>query len=190
MKQKTSSTSEQEREQTNSEDNGKQMVEQAYDDEESDEEEQIPMAEEIEELVQNKDGAVFNVNFQRFPEIQCNCDIFRQSRSKCGCLHILAVKRYLNMTEGQCQAATNMKNVRKALRARVGVKKTGTKRPTVLDKEPAHQRKQINNTKTVAGRPSKLPQVLWQKYPGSGLKWLPNSGVTRGGLDRAPPGHR
>ncbi|CAF1639954.1 unnamed protein product [Didymodactylos carnosus] len=44
------STSEQEREQTNSEDNGKQMVEQAYDDEESDEEEQIPMAEEIEEL--------------------------------------------------------------------------------------------------------------------------------------------
>ncbi|CAF1597855.1 unnamed protein product, partial [Didymodactylos carnosus] len=62
------------------------------------------------------------------------------------------------MTEGQCQAATNMKNVRKALRARVGVKKTGAKRPTVLDKEPAHQRKQINNTKTIAGRPSKLPQ--------------------------------
>ncbi|CAF0815481.1 unnamed protein product, partial [Didymodactylos carnosus] len=65
----------------------------------------------------------------------CSCGYFQKCNKHSDCIHIIAVKRRMNLSLKQPTSAPTIASVRRGYRAELGVGRTGNKQPTVLDKE-------------------------------------------------------
>ncbi|CAF1374091.1 unnamed protein product [Didymodactylos carnosus] len=86
-------------------------------------------------MVKQKDNSIFTVQLMAHRMFQCSCGLSRTTRGVTECVHIIGAKRRLNIPIEKPVSKQNCAVLRKGMKANLGIKKTGQKKTTVLDKE-------------------------------------------------------
>ncbi|CAF1001435.1 unnamed protein product [Didymodactylos carnosus] len=77
---------------------------------------------------------VHNVDIKHYPAFNCTCELSKKNK-KINCVHILAVKRKMNISLTTVQVKQNCGLLRKARNKEAGIGITGRKKPNEWDKE-------------------------------------------------------
>ncbi|CAF1076578.1 unnamed protein product [Didymodactylos carnosus] len=115
---------------------------------------------------------------------KCSCGYFQRTVDHQDCVHIVAVKRFMDLPLHEPTSTPSITSVRRGYKAELGVGRTGGKQPTVLDKENKQALFSATNqsiTRLLFEVPTGVPYKLTEwllPLPGHVIKeLLPRPGV-------------